>query len=382
MTQHDPTSRTGPVPRHAEARWDRTAPGEPARPSEVPDPNSLPSGWSPSGTAHTGSAHIGPAHTDHGVPTASFTPGAPTGFASGAVFPGAPGGAPASRDHHGTGWDDAPAFRDRHGSGWDDGSGSRGRHGSGWDDGSGFQGRYGTGWSEVPAETGSAPDHFDPAASWNDGTTTDRNPWTITPLPDRFPAEWSDTTWNDTAVPGSGPPGWTGAAPPRRTETASPGWTGAAPPAGTGNSTAPEPATGQWGAATGWNTAGAVPAETPAAWDGGEGARAAEPRNSARNAVPGPAPVRSWEEAGNQRSSPRTEIGSFGSDRPGPADAPEVSPAPATHRGPQRTLVIAVIVAALAGGGVGAGIMAAIGGDTAATAPATPAPAEQPAETG
>ncbi|GGN41126.1 hypothetical protein FHR83_006892 [Actinoplanes campanulatus] len=57
MTQHDPSAR-GPVPRHSAQA--RASHGEWAhRPSEVPDPQSVPADWSPSGMTHAGTPGAG-----------------------------------------------------------------------------------------------------------------------------------------------------------------------------------------------------------------------------------------------------------------------------------------------------------------------------------
>ncbi|GGN70779.1 hypothetical protein GCM10010112_37640 [Actinoplanes lobatus] len=177
MTQHDPSAR-GPVPRYSAQA--RTSHGEWAnRPSEVPDPQSVPADWSPSGMTHAG------------------TPGA--GYADYPVHPAASGSAHAA---------------------------SGGAHAS-WE--------HAADQAAAPGWTGYGPE-ADPAAGWNGNTgawTGDGRTaaWNGGPIPDRVPAEWSTpepptAAWN--AVPEPHPPAWNNAEPPAPTwnaaAEAAPAW--------------------------------------------------------------------------------------------------------------------------------------------------------------
>ncbi|HWS38741.1 MAG TPA: hypothetical protein VN408_39140 [Actinoplanes sp.] len=427
MTQHDPNPHTGAFQRHSDAHREPAAPrpryphGEPAAwPAEIPDPNSLPTDWSPSGTAHAGSTY-----TDYGTPSnapvSAFTPGAPTGFTSvestgyhavvspraarsSGGYPGEPGGEPVAWLPAPTEPGGAPASRTRAESHRPE------------------EGRLQGGWAEAPGRSGRSPE-FDPASSWNGNTTMgsgrtttdrDRNPWVVTPVPDRIPAEWDDT-----AVPDSIPQSWADdtrhrAEPPTATWNIPSGQSRAARRAAeTGAATEQWPATRPgppdepparaWHAApaepatTGWHPATAEPTGT---WNVPPTTRhqAVEPVATTRHQAVEPVagnwnePVEpatgSWRMTGRAARDvevvdgswqgrpeggdaagvlvPRTEAGSSVVEKPEPVT-------PATRRNPKLTLVAALIAAALAGGGVGAGIVAFTGGGAASSAPAAPA---------
>lgn len=465
MTQHDPTSHTGAMHRRGPAA-PRRPHGEPAAwPAEIPDPNSLPTDWSPSGTAHAGSTY-----GDYGTPPhtsfSAYTPEAPTGFSSvestgyNAVvtpragrssdgYPGEPGGAhvawlpaptepggaPASRSrsdaptfHHRS---DAPASHQRA-----DSPDSYPRADS--------RDRAGEGLADAPGRSGRSPE-FDPASSWNGNTamgaartTTDRdrNPWVVTPVPDRIPHEWDDTTvpdsipqsWSDETRyraeppiatwnapseqgrtsramdPEAAPEPWQPARPGPAAEPPARSWYAApAEPGPTAGN--PEPPTAAWNAAppepasTGWPADRAEPAGS---WNVPPTTRqqSAEPVAGNWNEPVEPA-TGSWHMPGRATTAREIEVvdgswrapggpGQAGNGEP-PASGSATGalvprteagssvlekPEPATspkRRNPKPALVAALIAAALAGGGVGAGIMAVVGGGAASSAPAAPA---------
>lgn len=166
----------------------------------------------------------------------------------------------------------------------------------------------------------------------------DRNPWKVTPVPDRVPTEWNGST-----IPDSIPPSWD----ETRHRYAAEPWRTAEPDPATErwDSALSEPSTETWGAS-----------------------RTGRP-DSARPVRDGrPSAVVPWSGA-----LTRTHAGSSAATEPRVAGGPGVPPASERRRNPKLALAGALIAAALAGGGVGAGIMAVLGGDTAATAPAAPA---------
>ncbi|MBO3743760.1 hypothetical protein [Actinoplanes flavus] len=327
MTQHDPSAR-GPVPRYSAQV--RPAHGEWAnRPSEVPDPQSVPIDWSPSGMTHAGTPGAGyadhPAHSSGAPSSGAPSSGAPSGVApSGVAYSGAgqSSGAQSGVAQSGVAY-----------SGAAQSGGGR----AGWGDT--------TGRTAAPGWTGHSPE-TDPAAGWNGGTaawTGDGRPAAWNSIPDRVPAEWS-TPEPPTA---------------RWTEAHSPAWNnaGAEPPEVTWHA-APE-VVPTWGAVVPRPHADPPAHRHPAAWDptappaGGDAPAHRHPAATPAAWDPTAPP------AGGDAPAPRSASGA---------------------RTPKKSKLIfagALIAAALAGGGAGAGIMAAVGGDSAATAPAGQPPAGQ-----